>query len=1076
MVSSRLRNLRLMSMTGISAQCVASRQALAGTVIPEDSSDNSTSFSRQRFSFAVRSLVVVLTFGLLSLAAPGLLAQYSTTKFIDPNTFPTDTTAGFNFGETIATDGTYTAISTNDAVWSKTVVGGTPVKLFSIGTNLPSSTTPAAYIYGAVEVSEGTVVFYANGSGSGGTLFGIYSVKADGSSAAVRVADSTQVAAGVWGEDVDGYGRYGLFAVAKSTVVFSIGGALYSAGVDGSSLTTLWLSTAQNQGCSAAGQDNEIFVVDGVSNPATDGTNMAYTGSSTLSYVALYTEPLGTTMGCNSLIDSGVCNICGAVSTLPGQPQDGIAFAFQDLVQIDGDYVYFQADAGGGVSANEDYYGIFKVPLAGGPATAVVTNLSQLPLLKTGTGTYDEPYFYGYAVKNGRFIVYATDNTQGGTGEPAFYMLDGTNWITLFTSQTSVDNQCTGNMTDSSLAGLVQPELSTDGHLYFSGEYVTSGPDLNGSCGYSFLRFQPFAYYVVDTTHPLIPAQTTITTTPVPASITTSTPVTLNFTVSTATGANNPGALVPTGTVNVYYTSPQVFGVQNSGSVTLDDTGKGTLSLGTLEAIQYNFTVSYGGDSNFTQSGSNAISFDLRPPTAATLSTPAPGSTLTGSSQTFSWTGGIKVTEYAFMLGTTGVGSSNLFSVSGTTETSQAVSGLPVNGETIYARLSSMVNGAWQTSDYTYTAWMEPPVLTSPTPSSILTGPSATFTWTAAAAGNQGYWLFLGTTGVGSKNLYDSGQQTATSATFSGLPINGETIYARVYTRYSGVFAYNDYTYTAFQQLPVLTSPAPGSTLSSASATFTWTAAAAGNQGYWLFLGTTGAGSKDLYDSGQQTATSSTFGSLPTDGATIYARLYTRYSGVLVYNDYTYTAWMKPPVLTSPTPSSTLAGPSVTFTWSAEPGNQGYWLFLGTTGAGSKNLLDTGQQAANSATFSSLPTNGATIYARVYKRYNGVLVYNDYTYKAAAQAVLTTPTPGSTFTGASATFDWTAATGSGNQGYWLFLGTTGAGSSNLYDSGQQTTTSATFRGLPTNGAKIYARLYTRYNGTLVYNDYTFTAE
>ena len=372
---------------------------------------------------------------------------------------------------------------------------------------------------------------------------------------------------------------------------------------------------------------------------------------------------------------------------------------------------------------------------------------------------------------------------------------------------------------------------------------------------------------------------------------------------------------------------------------------------------------------------------------------------------------------------------------------------------------------------------MPPPVLTSPTPGSTLAGISDTFTWTAAGAGNQGYWLFLGTTGVGSKDLYDSGQQTATSATFSSLPTNGETIYARVYTRYNGVLVYNDYTFTAAAQA-VLTTPTPGSTLTSARATFNWTAATgSGNQGYWLFLGTTGVGSEDLYDSHQQTATSATFSSLPTNGETIYARVYTRYNGVLVYNDYTYTAWMQPPVMTSPAPGSTLAGTSQTFTWTpAGSGNQGYWLFLGTTGAGSKDLYDSGQQFSTSATFSSLPTNGETIYARVYTRYNGTLVYSDCTYSAAAQAVLTTPTPGSSFSGASATFDWTAATGSGTQGYWLFLGTTGVGSKDLYDSGQQTATSATFSTLPTNGETIYTRLYTRYNGILVYNDYTYKAK
>jgi len=381
--------------------------------------------------------------------------------------------------------------------------------------------------------------------------------------------------------------------------------------------------------------------------------------------------------------------------------------------------------------------------------------------------------------------------------------------------------------------------------------------------------------------------------------------------------------------------------------------------------------------------------------------------------------------------------------------------------------VANLVN-AWPT-----TGAPSPATLTTPEPGSALTGSSATFKWTSIS-GSEGYWLFLGTTGVGSKNLFDSGQQSATSATFSSLPTDGVKIYARIYTKLSGTLYYNDYTYTAAMLPPVLTSPAPGSTLAGTSATFTWTAVT-GGQGYWLFVGTTGIGSNNLYDSHQQSATSASVSGLPTDGGKLYVRVYTQYDGTLVYSDYTYTSYMKPPVLTSPTPGSTLSGANETFTWTAVTGGQGYWLFLGTTGAGSKDLYDSGQQTATSATFSGLPTNGVAIYARVYTRYNGVLVYNDYTYTSYMKPpVLTSPTPGSTLSGASETFTWTAVTG--GQGYWLFLGTAGAGSKNLYDSGQQTVTSATFSGLPTNGVTIYARVFTRYNGVLVYNDYTYKAE
>jgi len=346
-----------------------------------------------------------------------------------------------------------------------------------------------------------------------------------------------------------------------------------------------------------------------------------------------------------------------------------------------------------------------------------------------------------------------------------------------------------------------------------------------------------------------------------------------------------------------------------------------------------------------------------------------------------SWTAAPFATEYQVYYSTSSTSAGTL---NGTVSTTQStVYGLNP-GETYYfqvwpANAFGVATGGIVKGSATI-GGSTAPTLTSPAPGSTLNGPSATFTWTSVT-GSAGYWLFLGTTGVGSKNLYDSNQQAATSATFNNLPTDGVTIYARVYAKINGVLTYNDYTYTAAIQAPVLTSPAPNSTLTGTTATFTWTAS--GGQGYWLFVGTTGVGSKNIIDTGEQTATSATVGGLPSNGTKLYVRVYSRVNGTLYYNDYTYTSYMEPPVLTSPTPGSTLGGASETFTWSAaSSGNQGYWLFLGTTGVGSKNLYDSGQQTATSATFSGLPTNGVTIYARVYTRYNGVLVYNDYTYKA----------------------------------------------------------------------------------------------
>ena len=366
--------------------------------------------------------------------------------------------------------------------------------------------------------------------------------------------------------------------------------------------------------------------------------------------------------------------------------------------------------------------------------------------------------------------------------------------------------------------------------------------------------------------------------------------------------------------------------------------------------------------------------------------------------------------------------------------------------------------------------------LISPTRGTVLTGPTVAFTWTAAT-GASGYSLWLGSTGVGSSNLYNSHLTTATSATAVGLPTNGEAIYARINTTYSGVTQELDYTYTAATQPPAsLTSPLASSTLTGPTVTFTWTTVP-GVSGYSLWLGNTGVGSSNLYNSHLTTATSAPAVGLPTNGETIYARINTIYNGVAQHVDSTYTAATQPPAaLTSPVALSTLTGPTVAFTWTAATGASGYSLWLGSTGVGSSNLYNSHLATATSATAVGLPTNGETIYARINTIYGGVAQHTDYTYTAATQppASITSPQSSSTLTGSTVTFTWTAATGA--SGYSLWLGSTGAGSSNLYNSHLTTATSATAAGLPTNGETIYARMNTIYNGVARYVDYTYTAQ
>jgi len=460
----------------------------------------------------------------------------------------------------------------------------------------------------------------------------------------------------------------------------------------------------------------------------------------------------------------------------------------------------------------------------------------------------------------------------------------------------------------------------------------------------------------------------------------------------------------------------------------------------------------------------------------STMTSPTAGSTFASASQTFTWTTTTGASYYQVLAGTTGAGSYNVADSGHVTATSLTINSMPINGATVYVRLYTELNGSLLSIDYTYTAvTLTAATLKSPTPGSTFASASETFTWTTAT-GATDYALFLGSTGPGSYNLYDSGNLTGTSLAVSALPINGETIYARLYTKFGGSVVYADCTFTAATLTQAaLTSPTPGSALAGASETFTWTTAKSATN-YALFLGSTGPGSYNLYDSGNLAGTSLGVSDLPVNGETIYARLYTKFGGTVVYADYTYTAaTLTQAALTSPKPGSTFASASETFTWTTAMGATNYALFLGSTGPGSYNLYYSGNVTGTSLAVSDLPINGETIYARLYTKFGGTAVYTDYTYTAATltQSALTSPTPGSALASASETFTWTTATGATN--YALFLGSTGPGSYNLYDSGRVTATSITVNELPVNGEKIYATLYTWFNSTVVSNAYTYTS-
>lgn len=111
-----------------------------------------------------------------------------------------------------------------------------------------------------------------------------------------------------------------------------------------------------------------------------------------------------------------------------------------------------------------------------------------------------------------------------------------------------------------------------------------------------------------------------------------------------------------------------------------------------------------------------------------------------------------------------------------------------------------------------------------------------------------------------------------------------------------------------------IVSPVPGSRFSSSTVIFSWVPNNA--TAYALTLGS-GFKGTDIYSSGQLTALSGTASSLPTDGRTVYATLYSKVNNSWVTNNYTYTAST---AAATPTPaSSSTPVPTPTPTPTAKP-------------------------------------------------------------------------------------------------------------------------------------------------------------
>jgi len=271
------------------------------------------------------------------------------------------------------------------------------------------------------------------------------------------------------------------------------------------------------------------------------------------------------------------------------------------------------------------------------------------------------------------------------------------------------------------------------------------------------------------------------------------------------------------GTIQTFILSASLFGVPDPltpgltpANVNFTQGGTGSVTVVPSGTQPNNGTFSFDatgatdGSVNLTGNidifPSNAASFNVIQPS---LYSPANGSTLTGSSVTFYWTEYPGATAYWLDLGSAQGGNNyaQTGSLSGST-LSYTVNNLPTDGSIVYATWYYYVNGSWQYSQYSYTAYSSggpKGVITIPANGSTLTGSTVNFTWTPGN-GATNYWIDAGSTQGGNDYFQSGALGNVTTETVTGLPTNGSQVYVTLFTYVGGQWVYNQYQYTAYTQ------------------------------------------------------------------------------------------------------------------------------------------------------------------------------------------------------------------------------------------------------------------------------------
>lgn len=347
------------------------------------------------------------------------------------------------------------------------------------------------------------------------------------------------------------------------------------------------------------------------------------------------------------------------------------------------------------------------------------------------------------------------------------------------------------------------------------------------------------------------------------------------------------------------------------------------------------------------------------------------------------------------------------------------------------------------------------PSITSPSPGSALSSSSATFQWSSGTSVAE-YFFYVGTS-LGANDLYGQSQGLNLSVTINNLPVNGSTLFIRLYWQIAGLWYATDYTYTAATSCSYSLSPTsatPGASSGSGSFGVTagsgcsWSASTAYS---WIQTSSSGSGNGTVsYTIDANASTSSRMGTITAGGQAFTI------TQVGVPCSYSISPGSANPDASSGSGSFNVTAGSGC-SWSA---NSAYgWIHTTSSGSGNGTVSYT------------YDVNGST------SSRTGTITVGGETFTitqagASSTPSITSPLPGATLASSSATFQWSSGTAVTE--YFFYVGTS-FGTNDIFGQSQALNHNVTVNGLPVNGSTLYVRLWWQIAGVWQYADYTYTA-